>query len=155
MKMKVSYLLILTGTLFIASCNQQETVKNETVTAAIEEHHHNESDSIELNNGDKWEVVPKMMQHIRNMESDINHFGEIQHTGLKDFTQLGARLQKNIDLLTSSCTMEGKAHDELHKWLVPYIDMVGKLNASKNSEESLHTFEEIKTSYKTFNLYFE
>lgn len=155
MKMKVSYLLILTGTLFIASCNQQETVKNETMTTAIEDHQHNESDSIELNNGSKWTVVPKMMQYIRNMESDVNHFGETQHIELKDFTQLGASLQKNIDLLTSSCTMEGKAHDELHKWLVPYIDMVGKLNASKNSEEALHTFEEIKSSLKTFNKYFE
>jgi hypothetical protein len=51
--------------------------------------------------------------------------------------------------------MEGKAHDELHKWLLPYIDLVDKLNKSKNSDEALRTFEEIKASYKTFNIYFE
>jgi hypothetical protein len=96
-----------------------------------------------------------MMAHIRNMESDINGFSETKHTELKDFTQLGSSLQKNIDLLTSNCTMEGKAHDELHKWLLPYIDMVDKLNKSKNNDEALHTFEEIKASYKTLNLYFE
>ena len=89
------------------------------------------------------------------MESDINSYSETQHKELKDFTQLGLSLQKNIDLLTSNCTMEGKAHDELHKWLLPYIDMVDKLNKSKNSVEALQTFEEIKSSYKTFNLYFE
>ena len=119
------------------------------------EHHHSESDSIELNNGAKWKVVSEMMAHIRNMESDINRFSETKHTELKDFTQLAASLQKNIDLLTSNCTMEGKAHDELHKWLLPYIDMVDKLNKSKNNDEALRAFEEIKTSYKTFNLYFE
>lgn len=119
------------------------------------EHQHFENDSIELNNGAKWKVVSEMMAHIRNMESDINRFSEIKHTELKDFTKLGASLQKNIDLLTSNCTMEGKAHDELHKWLLPYIDMVDKLNKSKNCDEALHTFEEIKASYKTFNLYFE
>jgi len=96
-----------------------------------------------------------MMAHIRNMESDINRFSETKHAGLKDFTQLGASLQKNIDLLTSNCTMEGKAHDELHKWLLPYIDMVDKLNKSKNNDEALNTLEEIKVSYKSFNIYFE
>ena len=119
------------------------------------EHQHSESDSIELNNGAKWKVVSEMMAHIRNMESDINLFSETKQTELKDFTQLAARLQKNIDLLTSNCTMEGKAHDELHKWLLPYIDMVDKLNKSKNNDEALRTFEEIKASYKLFNIYFE
>ncbi len=89
------------------------------------------------------------------MESDINRFVEAKHTELKDFTQLAASLQKNIDLLTSNCTMEGKAHDELHKWLLPYIDMVDKLKKSKNNDEALQTFEEIKASYKLFNIYFE
>lgn len=119
------------------------------------EHQHSESDSIELNNGAKWKVVSEMMAHIRNMESDINLFSETKQTELKDFTQLGTNLQKNIDLLTSNCTMEGKAHDELHKWLLPCIDMVDKLNKSKNNDEALRIFEEIKASYKTFNLYFE
>lgn len=119
------------------------------------EHQHSEIDSIELNNGAKWKVVSEMIVHIRNMESDINRFSETTHPELKDFTQLGASLQKNVDLLTSNCTMEGKAHDELHKWLLPYIDMVDKLNKSKNNDEALRIFEEIKASYKTFNLYFE
>jgi TolA-binding protein len=119
------------------------------------EHHHSESDSIELNNGAKWKVVPEMMVHIRNMESDIKRFSENKHTELKDFTQLGTNLQKNIDLLTSNCTMEGKAHDELHKWLLPYIELVDSLNKSKNIDDASQTFEKIKSSYKTFNIYFE
>ena len=133
-----------------------ETLQTKQIEATDEiTHQHKETDSIEFNNGAKWKVVPEMMAHIRNMESDINGFSETKHTELKDFTQLGSSLQKNIDLLTSNCTMEGKAHDELHKWLLPYIDMVDKLNKSKNNDEALHTFEEIKDSYKLFNIYFE
>ncbi len=119
------------------------------------EQQHSESDTIELNHGARWKVVAEMMQHIRNMESDIYRFSETKHTKLSDFTQIGSNLQKNIDLLTSNCTMEGKAHDELHKWLLPYIDKVDKLNKSKNTDEASLTFEEIKASYKLFNLYFE
>ncbi len=120
-----------------------------------DQHQHTDSDSIQLNDGAKWKVVPEMMGYIRNMESDINHFAENRNTELKGFLQLGASLQKNIDLLTSSCTMEGKAHDELHKWLLPYIDMVDKLNAAKNFDEAFNTFGEIRTSYIVFNRYFE
>jgi len=135
---------------------KSEISNDKSLTSSKEsEHQHSESDSIELNNGAKWKVIPEMMAHIRNMESDVNRFSETNHTEFKDFTQLGASLQKNIDLLTSNCTMEGKAHDELHKWLLPYIDMVEKLNKSKNKDEALHTFEEIKASYKSFNIYFE
>ena len=145
---------LLATTLILISCDNNK-IEKETVVVSNETHQHNEGDSIELNNGSKWEVVPEMMAHIRKMESDINRFVEAKHTELKDFTQFGASLQKNIDLLTSNCTMEGKAHDELHKWLLPYIDMVDKLNKSKNNDEALHTFEEIKASYQTFNIYFE
>jgi hypothetical protein len=116
--------VILMG--FTYSCNNSvkeqnsETSQTQQLDAPKENaHQHSESDSIEFNNGAKWKVVPDMMKHIRNMESDINRFAETKHSDLKDYTQLGASLQKNIDLLTSNCTMEGKAHDELHKWLVP------------------------------------
>lgn len=158
------YFAILIVVLMGISCGCNNPVKEENSeisntkslpSAKESEHQHTESESIELNNGAKWKVVPEMMAHIRNMESDINRFVEAKHTELKDFTLLGASLQKNIDLLTSTCTMEGKAHDELHKWLLPYIDMVDKLNKSKNNDVALHTFEEIKASYKLFNIYFE
>lgn len=126
-----------------------------TLPAPQSEHQHSESEAIELNNGAKWTVVPDMMKFIRTMESDITQFTESKKTDLKDFQQLGAALQKNIDLLTSNCTMEGKAHDELHKWLVPYIDLVNKLNKSENADMAKKVVEEIQTSYQTFNIYFE
>lgn len=161
--MKKYLAILIVGLIDITyGCNNPVKEENSEISntkslpsAKESEHQHTESDSIELNNGAKWTVVPEMMAHIRNMESDINRFVEAKHTELKDFTQLAASLQKNIDLLTSNCTMEGKAHDELHKWLLPYIDMVDKLNKSKNNDEALQTFEEIKASYKLFNIYFE
>ena len=124
-------------------------------SSTVNEHSHSSSDSIELNNGAKWKVVPEMMEYIKNMESDVKHFGETQHTELTDFMQLGASLQKNIELLTSNCTMEGKAHDELHKWLLPYIDMVDKFSKSKNSDVATHSFQEIEASFKLIHIYFD
>lgn len=156
------YLVILVSVGFAYGCNNSvkennsdamQNVQVETVNES--EHEHAESETIELNNGSKWKVVPEMMQHIKNMESDVNRFAQTKHSELKEYTKLSEELQKNIDLLTSNCTMEGKAHDELHKWLLPYIDLVDKLNKTKNIDEALSIYEEIKSSFKTLNIYFE
>jgi hypothetical protein len=50
--------------------------------------------------------------------------------------------------------MTGKAHDELHKWLLPYIDLVGELEVAENEAEAAEFFEEIEQSFHTFNEYF-
>lgn len=136
--------------------NETEKAQQEPLSASTEnDHHHTEGASIELNNGLKWKVEVEMLKYIRNMESDVELFSEVNNKNLNDYITLGAGLQKNIDLLTSNCTMEGKAHDELHKWLLPYIDMVDKLNKSKNDNDTQATFKEIENSFAVFNKYFE
>ncbi len=112
-------------------------------------------DSIKLNKGAKWTVIKEMMVFIRNMESDVKSFSEIGHNDLKDFHQLAENLQKNINLLTSNCTMSGEAHDELHKWLIPYMQVVSELGESENLENAQQIVSTIETSFKVFNTYFE
>ncbi len=47
--------------------------------------------------------------------------------------------------------MAGKAHDELHTWLDPYIELVD----SFSKEKSANQFTEIQNSFKIFNQYFQ
>ncbi|MBK6365166.1 MAG: hypothetical protein IPF52_17485 [Saprospiraceae bacterium] len=51
--------------------------------------------------------------------------------------------------------MKGKAHDELHKWLLPYIDLVKELSEAKDETEASKHFENIQISFTTFNQYFQ
>ena len=153
--MKKITILIPVISLFLFSCGNtsNEKSKEQTETVTHEEHQHNaEIQTIELNNGEKWKVDANMITHIRNMENDINHFANVEQ---KDFKSLAEKLQTNIDLLTSNCTMKGKAHDELHKWLLPYIDMVKELSEAKNETEASEQFKNIQTSFSTFNQYFQ
>ena len=141
--------------LFLFSCGNtsNEKSKQQTETVANEEHHHyDEMQNIVLNNGEKWKVDANMIIHIRNMENDITSFSKTDQKNYKSFAE---KLQSNIDLLTSSCTMEGQAHDELHKWLLPYIDMVKELSDAKNETEAEKQFKNIQNSFKTFNQYFQ
>lgn len=111
-----------------------------------------QNEKLQLNNGQKWKVDEKMLVYIRNMESDILNFS---NTDQKDFNILSEKLQSNIDLLTSNCTMKGDAHDALHKWLLPYIEIVNTLSETKNATEASTQFENIQTSFSTFNQYFQ
>ena len=47
--------------------------------------------------------------------------------------------------------MKVQAHDELHKWLVPYMELVDNLE----KEASEAQFKAIQNSYTTFNQYFQ
>lgn len=135
------------------SCNSgsKETEKsNETPTETTTEaeHHHDEHEAIVLNNGEKWKVDDNMMTHIRNMEKDVIAFADNSDN---NYTELASKLKTNLDLLTSNCTMKGQAHDELHKWLVPYMELVEDLE----KEQSEAQFKAIQDSFQTFNQYFQ
>ena len=141
--------------LFLFSCSNtsNEKSKQQTETVTHEEHQHNdEMQTIELNNGEKWKVDANMITHIRNMENDVISFAKVEQ---KDYKSLSEKLQSNIYLLTSNCTLKGKAHDELHKWLVPYIDLVKELSEAKDETEASKQYENIQTSFTTFNQYFQ
>lgn len=151
---KITILIPVIG-MFLFSCGNtsNEKSKEQTVTVTHKEHHHDdENEAIELNNGDKWKVDAIMLAHIRNMENDVVSFAKAEQ---KDYKSLSEKLQSNIDLLTSNCTMKGKAHDELHKWLLPYIDLVKELSEAKDETEAEKQFQNIQTSFTTFNQYFQ
>lgn len=153
--MKKKIILIPAIALFLFSCDNASNEKSEDLSEieTHDEHHHDdESEAIELNNGEKWKVDANMITHIRNMENDINHFANVEQ---KDFKSLAEKLQANIDLLTSNCTMTGQAHDELHKWLLPYMDLVDELSVAEDKIEAEKQFQEIQSSFKTFNHYFQ
>lgn len=145
--LKIKIVLLATVGLFLFSCNTKSK-EEKTTEIKTEEHQHSESETIQLNEGKKWKVDDDMMLHIRNMEKDVVNFDK---TDDKNYSLLAGKLKVNIDLLTSNCTMKGEAHDELHKWLVPYIELIDAFS----KEKSANQFTEIQHSFKTFNQYFQ
>jgi PBP1b-binding outer membrane lipoprotein LpoB len=130
------------------SMNNEQTNNNELSSS----HVHEEDVQISLNNGEKWVVDTNMMQHIRAMEFLIENFEQSQD--LNNYESLANDLQKGVQLLTSNCTMKGQAHDELHLWLVPYIDLVDSLSEANDMNAAQKQFSELKKSFKLFNTYF-
>lgn len=119
-------------------------------TATHEENHHNhESEAIMLNDGEKWKVVENMSGYIRNMEKAVNEFkGE-------DYPTLAKTIDENIRALTENCTMEGQAHDELHKWLLPFIELSEEFDVATEKENQEKIYQEFKKMFVEYNTYFE
>lgn len=136
---------IISLTLLTISCTSQTKPNNSSNSLK-------NTYNIELVNNEKWEVNKEMMVHIKNMESDIE---AVSNQSSPNYEELGSKLDENIGLLTSNCTMTGKAHDELHKWLHPFIDLVKELNAADSKEDQKQSFEAIQESMNEFNTYFK
>lgn len=142
---------------FVFGCNSESTNNKEkeiTETRTVvgtteEEHHHNEHEAIVLDNGNKWKVVEGMLTYIRNMEEAVNNFEG------NDYPTLAETIDKNIRELTSNCTMEGQAHDELHKWLVPFIGLSEEFDVATEKEEQERIYQAFKDAFVEFNSYFE
>lgn len=152
MKKVISICVVISLLSVRCTSSSKESVKEEPNTHQQVEAHHHSSDEIELNNGEKWVVVPEMMECLKVMENEINTFSDGESN---DYKQLSDNLLLNIDKLTSNCTMEGKAHDELHKWLLPYIELVNETVEKEQLEEQEEMLLQLKSSFKIFNQYFQ
>ena len=103
-----------------------------------------------LNNGDKWDADAHTLLVVREMKSEVSDF---EGANRKDYAVLADSLTSQLNRLVAGCTMEGPAHDELHKWLIPLSDDVKDLKSSANVSGT-HKVIEIKESLGLFNDFF-
>ena len=108
--------------------------------------------ALSLNAGSKWKVDKDMMVVLRRMEQRIKGQEKVKE---RDYTSLGDALSKDINALVAGCTMSGPAHDALHKWLVPYMDLVGELKDSPNDYLKEESYRNLLAAFRVFNVYFE
>lgn len=156
MKTKLIFPMALSLVLF--SCGEATTEEQEVTQKTVvaeEEHHHDENEAIVLDNGNKWVVVPEMMAFIKNIEKGVMDFSKQENSTFDDHKKLAKLIDENLTSLTSNCTMTGQAHDELHKWLLPFLDLATEYSESTNENEAKETFHKITTSFNEFNTYFE
>lgn len=143
---------LFVSALLLVSLWSCQTEMNQNQEQSNVVHTHGDDQDIVLNKGEKWTVDPHMLEHIRTMESAIAACAPGDEEAMQD---LGDILNEGVELLTSNCTMTGQAHDELHKWLLPYIDLVNAFNETETDEEKTSLLEQLNQSMDTFNTYFQ
>jgi len=126
--------LLICGLIVLASCG-----------------HKSSDEPLALNDGEKWKVNEEMMVHLRASEAA---FQDYDLNG-GDQAELADVLQTNLNLLIKSCTMKGPAHDELHKWLVPYMATIKSLKRTKEKAVETGPGKELHQHFYQFNQFFE
>ena len=100
----------------------------------------------------KWPMPEAMMQHLRNLEQDVRN---LDASAEKDHAALAKKIDGHTDQLIYSCTMDGKAHDALHNWLMPFIQLNKTYAAAPDAAAQAAEFAKIKDSLATFHERFE
>ncbi|MBK8622266.1 MAG: hypothetical protein IPN79_11030 [Saprospiraceae bacterium] len=107
---------------------------------------------IELNDGAKWSVNAEMKPFILESESILNTYVANAST---DYKTLAKELTDKNSGLIESCTMDGKSHDELHKWLHPHMALIESLQDADNADAADKIINELKSSFELYNQHFQ
>ena len=141
-------LLILGLAMGVVGCGSPKSGDGDAAHAS----HGSSHAALELNDGKKWQVDPPMMVHIRNIKDPVMTF---RSTTAQDHVALAATVQQNLGRLVENCTMEGKAHDELHKWLMPFLGLSADYVKATAPVVQQAKYEEIKNALVVFDQYFQ
>lgn len=132
------------------AARQQE--RDDLDSARHEEHEVISSEMIELDQGKRWRVNEEIKPSIIAIESLLD---SVERSEATDYASLGRQMQGHLDQLIASCTMTGKSHEELHKWLAPMIGSVKDLTSSSNREQADIAIRQMQESMRSYHQYFE
>jgi hypothetical protein len=145
-----STVLILALAIGLSACqrpSKQISVKSDNDAAGISTTKVSESGKPA-----KWAMPESMMQHMRNLEQDVR---ALESSAEKDHAALAAKIDEHTTQLISSCTMDGKAHDTLHDWLMPFLQLNKDYTTAPDAATKSAKFKEIQDSLATFHERFE
>ena len=97
-------------------------------------------------------VNAEMKPFLTESESILNTYIS---NGSTDFKTLAKELTDKNSGLIKSCTMDGKSHDELHKWLHPHMALIESLQEAENDDAANKIISELKSSFEIYNQHFQ
>lgn len=143
--------------MFLYGCNQSTNTasieeKEEVHTEETHQHESESSMTIKLNNSEKWVVNEEMKPFALKGEELVNQYLQ---KGETDFKTLAEQIKEQNTQLIKNCTMEGKSHDELHKWLHPHLEIVKALENEIDTAKANEIVLKLEHSYKQYHEYFK
>lgn len=107
--------------------------------------------NLKLNDGVKWNVDKGIADGIIEINKSVQ---KRRSHDVLDYQLLGDAIAIQTQYIISNCTLKGEAHKELHKWLLPFLDLKEALVMTASPEEGAAVLENIKYELLTYNTYF-
>lgn len=150
--LKTFAIAALTG-IFLSGCGNTDNTAGQADEATHDEHHHHAGHGpIELDSGEKWAVNEEMKPFV---SAGIGLVDDYIANGESDYHALAGNLKEQNDQLIRSCTMTGKGHDELHKWLHPHLELVHQLENTTDDTQADGLVTQLQDSYDLYGEYFQ
>ncbi len=92
------------------------------------------------------------MKHLRNLDLDVRAAGSSVE---QDHAALATKIDEHTKQLISSCTMDGKAHEALHAWLMPFLQLNKDYAAAPDVATKSAKFKEIQEALAVFHERFD
>ncbi|MFT5823380.1 MAG: hypothetical protein ACI8ZM_004641 [Crocinitomix sp.] len=152
--MKIAGTILISVVLF--SCGNQEEklaidITSDSTEVTPTEVEANPHDLIMIA-GEKWVIDEGMRISIDSIEMGMQAFSGAT---LADYEDLSGDLKHHTKSVILNCTMKGQAHDELHKWLLPFIDLRKELIGITTVDEGKVIAADLNNELTIFNTYFE
>lgn len=157
--MKTIYITLFSIGL-LAACGGSEESSEPTTTedsvAVVEEQPEETIEKnpygLSLNEGEPWEANQETTEGIAAIETII-----VQTTYPEDtaaFTILEGELRKEYKLIFKRCTMKGEAHNQLHSYLMPLSEKMGRLAKGEYADREL-AYQEVLEHLELYSIYFK
>ncbi len=108
--------------------------------------------ALELDHGKKWVMPPAMKARMTDIQTAVRALAAAPQP---DHAALAEKIQHELGELAANCTMTGQAHDELHRWLMPFLGLSAEYVAAKDPAVQAEKYREIQRSLEVFNRYFK
>jgi len=128
------------------SCGEQNNHQHSEEEQSIAK----EKLELSLNNGRKWEANPETTEGVQSMIQLVETFDN-QNSST---TALKSDLESEFTMIFKKCTMEGKAHNQLHNFLLPLRKMFKELESSDIAIQN-KTMKRIHEQLTLYQDYFE
>lgn len=146
---------MMAALLFFGACSStdnKDSNDSHTKEAEHETHEHAKRDEVRLNKGERWKVNDGMRPFVEQGDSILE--GYVSSKG-ENYQELAEQLKQKNNNLIKNCTMTGESHDQLHKWLMPHIQLIQELSEADNLTDAGNLLDQIKLSFATYKEYFE
>jgi len=102
--------------------------------------------------GGRWRIQEDMRAELSRIERDLRAFDE---AGNPDPAAFAEALAGGLSRFVALCQMEGPAHEELHKWLIPLLGHSEALSSASGPGEREAILREVRGSLARFHEFFE
>jgi len=150
----LAVLIAMFVAVLIGGCDNGGHVSHEQHGHAHDQHANSDATALQLvlNDGERWQ----MDEHTRKMMAEMEAvFAAADHANQASLNAAGRTMAQQIEDLVVGCTMDGKAHEQLHIFLGDYIPTVNALASAEGPEQASELAHNIQAQLDNYRKHFK